>query len=316
MPGSRDRREFLRLVVGASSLALASPKLVAAQAGEGGQTHPQIGTTPLAGNLRLVSGAGGNVVVLNGPEGVLLVNGGSVERSPALLEALAGGSGGKRVEVLFNTDWHPDHTGSNGALRTRGARVIAHEHAKQYMGSERYVDWQKKTYAPLPAMALPTQTFYTSGTLMFGGEHVQYGHLGQAHTDSDIYIFFADSNVLVAGDALAVDRYPICDYTTGGWIGGLLTATRTMLELTNAQTQIVPGSGPVQTRAGLQAQLDMLTAVRERLIKMMRSGLSADEMLAAGATKEFDAKWGDPTLFVRTNYRGMWLHVRELGGII
>ena len=309
MSGLGDRREFLRLLVGGAA-GLSFGRRVRAQ------TLHQIGVIPLAGNLRLVSGAGGNVVVLNGPDGVLLVNGGAADRSAALLEALAVGTGGKRIEILFNTDWHPDHTGSNGAVRTRGARIVAHEYAKQYMSTEVYVDWQNRRYAPLPAIALPNQTFYTSGTLQFGDEHVQYGHLGQAHTDSDIYVFFADSNVLVAGHALAVDRYPICDYTTGGWIGGLLTATRTMLELTNAKTQIVAGSGPVQTRAGLQAQLDMLTAVRERLIKMMRSGMSADEMLAAGATKEFDAKWGDPTLFVRTNYRGMWLHVRELGGII
>jgi hypothetical protein len=124
------------------------------------------------------------------------------------------------------------------------------------------------------------------------------------------------SNVLVTGHVLTAGKYPIADYTTGGWLGGLLTATKTLLDLSNAETRIIPATGPVQTRAALQAQFEMLTALRERFAKMMRQGMSANDMLAAGATKEFDATWGDPTLFVPVSYRGLWLHVRELGGIV
>jgi glyoxylase-like metal-dependent hydrolase (beta-lactamase superfamily II) len=120
----------------------------------------------------------------------------------------------------------------------------------------------------------------------------------------------------MTGDVLTVGKYPIADYTSGGWLGGLLTATRTLLDLSNPDTRVIPGTGPVQTRADLQAQFDMLTTLRERFAKMMRQGMSANDMLAAGATKEFDAKWGDPKLFVPVSYRGLWLHVRELGGIV
>jgi hypothetical protein len=120
----------------------------------------------------------------------------------------------------------------------------------------------------------------------------------------------------MTGDVMSVGRYPIADYTTGGWLGGLVTATKTLLDVTNADTRIVPGTGPVQTRADLQAQFDMLSAMRERFPKMMRQGMGAEDMLKAAATKEFDTKWGDPTLFVNTCYRGLWLHVRELGGIV
>lgn len=309
MCASPNRRDFLRLLAGGAA-ALALPAVARAQ------TRQPFGLTPLGDRLRLISGAGGNVVVLNGPASVLMVNGGAAEHSAALLDFLAEGTGAKRVEILFNTDWHPDHTGSNDTLGTRGARIIAHEHTKQYLGAELHVDWQRRTYTPLPSQALPTQTFRTTGKMTFGGARVEYGHLGQAHTDGDIYVFFPESNVLVAGDALSVGTYPLCDYTTGGWLGGLATATRTMVDMSNAETRVVPGVGPVQTRADLQAQLDMLVALRDRLGKMMRSGMSADDMLAAGATKDYDAKWGDPALFLQTTYRGMWLHVRELGGIV
>ena len=304
-----DRRGFLRLLLGTAAFA----PLAATAAGQG---HGDFGVTPLGDRARLVTVAGSNVVVLDGGGGLLLVNGGPAAHADTLLTAIAAGTGNKRLEVLFNTDWHPDHTGLNEAAGRAGAQMIAHEHTRQYLGAEFFVDWENRTYKPLPSKALPNKPFYTKGALTFGGERVEYGHLGQAHTDGDIYVFFQDSNVLVAGDVLGVGRYPIADYTTGGWLGGLANATKTLLDLTNDQTRVVAGRGPVQTRADLQAQHQMLTAMRERLTKMMRQGLGSEEMLASGVTKEFDERWGDPSLFVTTSYRGLWLHVRELGGIV
>lgn len=306
------RRDFLQTMLGAAALSL--PAVVSGQTPS--SARPTLAATSLTDTLTLVSGGGGNVVVLEGDDGLLLVNGGAAEHAAALLALIDERFGGKRVRTLFNTDWHPHHTGANGPLARTGARIVAHEHTRQYLGAEIVVDWQERTYMPLPAPALPTETFYTQGTLAFARETVRYGHLGQAHTDGDIYVFFPSANVLVAGDVLAVDAYPIADYTTGGWLGGLAAATKTLLDLTTPGTRIVPGAGPVRTRDDLQAQHDMLVAMRDRLGKMMRQGLSAREMLAAGATREFDARWGDPTLFVSTAYRGLWLHVRELGGIV
>ena len=272
--------------------------------------------TRVSDTVFLVSGAGGNVLVVTGGDGLVLVNGGSQERSPELLKTIADHTSGARVTTLFNTDWHPHHTGSNEALSKSGAQIIAHENTKQYLANELFVEWEKRTYKARGAHAVPTKTFLTTGTLSAGRETLQYGHLGQAHTDGDIYVFLPASNVLMAGDVMSVGAYPIADYTTGGWLGGMVTATKTLLDLTNADTRIVPGTGPVQTRADLQAQFDMLWTLRERLPKMMRQGMGTEDMLAAGATKEFDAKWGDPRVFVTTSYRGLWLHVRELGGIV
>jgi glyoxylase-like metal-dependent hydrolase (beta-lactamase superfamily II) len=278
--------------------------------------RPSVTSTALSDNLTLFTGAGGNVLVVTAPEGLLMVNGGLQERSSELLQAIGDRAGGRRVRTLFNTDWHREHTGSNETLGKAGATIIAHEHTKQYLGAEIYVDWQNRTYKPLPAHALPTQTFYTSGTMRFGAEPIEYGHLGQAQTDAAIYVRFPASNVLVAGDALSVGKYPIADYTTGGWLGGLTNANKTLLGLANAETRIVPGVGPIQTLADLQAQHDMLAAMMDRLRQMIRQGLGPEDIIAAAATKEFDATWGNPDLFVSTAYRSMWLHVRELGGIV
>ena len=321
MGAATDRRDFLRILLSGAPAFVSSFGAARPAVSFGGTTTTgPITAGPLSDNLIHFTGApGDNIVVVTGIDGLVMVNGGREEMSADLLRAVAERTGGKRIRALFNTDWHREHTGSNEAVGKAGAKIIAHENTKQYLGAEIYVDWQNRTYKPLPPQALPNQTFYTSGTmddLTGGGERIEYGHLGQAHTDAAIYVFFPGSNVLVAGDALSVGRYPIPDYTTGGWLGGLLAANKTMLGLANAETRIVPGVGPIQTRADLQAQHDMLAAMMDRLPKMMKQGLGPEDIIAAAPTKEYDAKWGNPDLFVPTAYRSLWLHVRELGGIV
>ncbi len=325
-----NRRSFVQtlfasaahLSLAASGVAAPGPKGPAYKAAQPppGPKDPAhnvpLAVTTLTDTVTLISGAGGNVVVVTGPDGVAMINGGLKERSNELLEMVATRSGGKRIQTLFNTDWHPDHTGSNETLGKSGTAIVAHEHTKQYLGAELLVEWQHRTYKPLPPHALPAKTFYTTGKMTIGNDAIEYGHLGQAHTDGDIYVYVRGANVLIAGDVLAVGTYPIADYTTGGWLGGLLAATKTLLDLSNADTRIVPGTGPVQTRADLQAQYDMLVAMRDRFGKMMKQGMGIDDIIAAGPTKEFDARWGDPNLFVTTCCRGLWLHVREIGGVV
>jgi cyclase len=311
MASAPTRRDFLVLLGAAAGVALSSKS-----SGQQRTPHAPITATRLSDNLVEFTGAGGNVVVVTGPDGLVMINGGLRERSADLLKAIADHTGGKRVQALFNTDWHPDHTGSNEALGKAGAKIIAHENTKQYLGAEIFVDWQDRTYKPLTPQALPNQTFYTSGTMTFGSERIDYGHLGQAQTDAAIYVFFPVSNVLMTGDALSVDQYPVPDYTTGGWLGGLVAANTTLLGMSNADTRLVPGVGPLQMRADRQAQHDMLDAMLDRFKKMMRQGLGPEDIIAAAPTKEFDAKWGNPDRFVYAAYRSMWLHVRELGGIV
>lgn len=311
----RDRRDFLQAAL-AGATALALPPAASAGIFSRSSKAAQIEATSLSDTVTLYTGAGANVVTLSGPDGLLMIDGGLAEHSPALLKAISEHSGKKKIQVLFNTHWHPEQTGSNLTLGKAGTKIIAHENTRLWLTTEVHVDWQNKTYKPLPKQALPTETFYTNGSLKFGDETVEYGHLFQAHTDGDIYVFFREQNILVAGGVVTVGSYPISDYCTGGWIGGMVRATQTLLDLTNANTRIVPADGPAQGRDHLQAQHDMLSTLRTRYVEMMRKGMGRDDMIAAGATKEFDAKWGDPTVFVSNIYPGLWAHVRELGGIV
>ena len=270
----------------------------------------------LSDNTSLLTGFGCNVLLLTSPDGALMVDSGSAEKFSELLKQVNQQADGKAVRILFNTHWHADYTGSNAAVRQAGGKIFAHENTRLWMG----VPVKGAQLKAQPQAAWPTDTFYTKGSLKFGTgsdqDTVQYGYLPQAHTDGDIYVFLPKANVLMASDVVSVSSYPILDYTTGGWIGGMLQAVKTLLTIANADTKIIPGTGPVQSKAGLQAQHDMLAAVMDRLLKLLRQGMSAKDMIEAAPTKDFDAKWGNPERFIRGAYPGLWGHVRELGGIV
>jgi cyclase len=316
-----DRRDFCRAVVGgATGLSLVSRSF-----GMPAQDSPPLSVIKVADNFSLIAGGGSNVLLLNGPDGALLVNGGTMERSAELLKVVADQTGGKPVRVLFNTDWHLENTGSNDTLGKAGVKIIAHENTKLWMNTEFHVQWQNRTYKPRAKDALPNQTFYTTEKMTFGKEEIQYGYLGQAHTDGDIYVFFPGPNILVTGDLFTVGKYPVLDWSTGGWIGarGLppkegatFAGTRAdtmFLTMSSQQTKVIPGSGPVQTYADLQELAEMMDTVRIRFYDYIGKGMTPADMYRAAPTKEFDAKWGDPKQFIANVYPGMWNHVRELG---
>jgi len=302
------RRDFLIATCGVAA-GLSLPGLSAAAA------PAQLTVEPLGDGLVVISGGGANVVALSGAEGLLVVDGGSAERSPELLKLLAGLPSGHHIHTVFNTHWHWDHTGSNELFRKAGATLMAHENTRLWLGTPVWEAWQERRYPARPK-AQPTETFYKSGKLSFAGQPIEYGYLPQAHTDGDIYVYFRKQNVLVAGDVVSVGSYPILDYCTGGWIGGMVDATQKLIDLSDDKTRIVPGNGPVQTRADVAGEHEMLAALKEDLWQLMRKGMGADDIIAAGATSKYDAKWGNPKLFVANAYMGLYGHVREMRGVV
>jgi glyoxylase-like metal-dependent hydrolase (beta-lactamase superfamily II) len=316
-----NRRDFCRTVLGGAaglSLAYRTPTAFG-QPVQGASSA--ISATKLTDNYTLLSGAGSNVLLLTQPEGTLLVDGGDAARSADLLKAVADLSGGKPVQALFNTCWHLENTGSNDTLGKAGVKIVAHENTKLWMSTEFHVQWQNKTYKPRAKEARPNQTIYTTGKMAFGKEDIQYGHLGQAHTDGDIYVFFPGPNILMTGGLFTVGSYPILDWSTGGWIGalnggGIAEAHKNLVRLTTAETKVIPGRGSVQTQADLQDLANMTDTMKTRFTELMRKGQSAADMFRSAPTKEFDAKWGDPKQFIANAYPGLWNHVRELGGIV
>jgi glyoxylase-like metal-dependent hydrolase (beta-lactamase superfamily II) len=221
------------------------------------------------------------------------------------------------VRTVVNTHWHTESTGANDAMAKAGAKLVSSVNTELWMTQEIIHDWEKKVYPPRAKEARPTETFYSTGKTTFGGEPIEYGIMPMAHTDGDIYIYFTQSNVLMAGDAVQPGRLPLLDWPCDGWIGGMQDAHRTLLRVANDSTKIVPGAGPVMTKADLQANLDTVTKIRELLVKLLKQGQGPKDMIAGKAMKDFEGQLsGDPDQFLYTAYRGLWAHARELGGIV
>jgi glyoxylase-like metal-dependent hydrolase (beta-lactamase superfamily II) len=280
------------------------------------QPSSRLDVTDLHGDLLLIQGAGANVVALGTADGVLLVDGGLAANSASVFAALAERWPEQRVEILFNTNWRDEHVGSNKSANELGAKVLAHENTKLWLGGDFFVEWEDRRYSPRPAAMLPNSTFYTSGKFAFGGKRVEYLCLPRAHTDGDVAVFFPDDNLLVASDLLSVGHYPVLDYATGGWIGGMLAASQKLLDATDARTRIVAASGAVHGRAALQAQYDLCAAIRQKASEAFRAGMSFADFAASKPTANFDSQWGDPTQFLALVYKGGFAHLRELGGVI
>lgn len=327
-----NRRAWLRLFAGATGITVAQRAFLHTALAESTDSSP-LAVINLTEKHLLITGAGANVLAVMGADGVLMVDGGSAARSAELLKLVAEKSGGKPIRFLFDTSWDPDCTGSNEALGTSGATIIAHENTKLWLSTEFHSRWRKVTYEPHPKAALPTKTFYSGVQKMnFGSEPVEYGYMMQAHTDGDIYVYFPGPDILMAGGVVGGNCYPILDFDTGGWLGagargdpryselptptGMVSAQQTLLKVTKASTRVVPAKGPVMTQADLKAESEMMATVRDRLVALLKKGYSPSKMVEAKPTAEFDAKYGNPELFIRNAYMGLWGHVHELGGIV
>jgi cyclase len=297
-----SRRGFLQ------NAAMTSAGAALAASSWAREATPRLAAQSLGSQLALLTGGGGNVLALGSAEGALLIDGGARAQSGSLLKLALQSVGTKKVHTLFNTHWHPDQTGSNETLGKQGARIIAHENTRLWLTRKIIVDWASTPFPALPKVAQPNQSFYTTDKLEFGGEQISYGHLGQAHTDGDLYVYLPKANILVAGGVVSSAGWPLLDWQTGGWIGGLVGAHDRLLKVANDSTRIVPANGPVITRKDLQAQRAMYFEIYDRLVKQLVKGMGPEEAHASGPAKEFEAQWGDSRQFVLASFRSLWGH--------
>lgn len=310
------RREFNTLM--ALGLAAASlPLRAAAQFAAGSEPASALRVSELAAGVSLIEGAGANVVVAEGPESVVVIDGGLREHAEALRAEIERLAGGKPIAALFNSNWRPEHCGLNHLLGP-DLPILAHENTRLWQGADFHVEWEERDYQPMPEAARANQGFYTGGSLELGDERIEYGHLPQAHTDGDVYVYFTRADVLVVSDLLGVDAYPVIDYSTGGWVGGMRDATAALLELAGPTTRIVAASGGVQTREALSAQMEMLDKAYLAAANAFKNGLSLEDFRAARPQAEFGERWGDAEDFLTQIYRGTWYRIpgRAIDGII
>jgi glyoxylase-like metal-dependent hydrolase (beta-lactamase superfamily II) len=243
---------------------------------------------------------------------MVLVDSGAPEYSNTLKTRLAEIGGPKSVRTLFNTHFHLENTGGNETLAQAGAKIIANASTREWMEIPYWIPAEGRYQKPRPKSAHPTETFYTSGSLKAGAEQIDYGYLIEAHTSGDIYVFFKDSNVLAVGDVASPVRDPELDYFTGAWIGGRVDAMDRLLKLSDDKTRIIPGYGPVMSRAELKAERDMMSAIYDRTVDRVREGDSPEDMLKAGVMNGLSRTFKAPDKFIYDLHKGLWAHHNKL----
>ena len=315
---SMSRRGFCLCCVGGAAFAATtgwlSPRQAYAEARglvslikDSAATSP-IKTYKLRNNVSVLEGSGGNVAVLTGPDGKLLVDAGIGVSRPQLSKALAE-LGNEPIAHLINTHWHFDHADGNEWLQAAGAKIIAHENTRKHLSVvQRVEDWDYNFLA-LPASAIPAEVFAKEHHFKLNGASIALNYYGPAHTDGDISVMFAEANVLHVGDMFWNDIYPFIDYSTGGNIKGMIQAAEANVAAAGDTTLVIPGHGqPVSNKAELLAYRDMLVAIHDNVAKLKQQGRSVEETVAAKPTAAFDAKWGQfvisPEFFTRLVYQG------------
>ena len=259
---------------------------------------------PLAENVTLLAGPGGNVVVLHGSDGLVVVDTFVAPAWPKLQESLKGF--GAPVKFVINTHWHFDHTDNNASLRAGGATLVAHENTKLRMTQRHHLVVLELDFPPSPAAALPQRVFKDGYKLEANGERLAVTHVPPAHTDTDVAVRFEKANVLHTGDVFFNGFYPYIDGSTGGRIDGMIEAADRLLSLADADTKVVPGHGPLGTKADYAKYRDMLSTAADRVRKLKASGKSVEECVAAKPFADLEADWGKGRLngdtFVKVVY--------------
>jgi cyclase len=242
----------------------------------------EIQTVKISDGLYVLMGgaAQGNVLVLAGADGLFLVDSMYGQMHQKLLDALRTISN-QPIRFLVNTHLHGDHTGGNEAMARLGAVLISHENMRKEMANQ--------TTNPPPAAALPTLTYTNSLTLHFNGEDIYIFHPAPAHTDGDSIVYLRRANVMHVGDVPSSLRYPNIGVNDGGSVDGMMAAARQVMSLANPDTKIIPGHlGLVVGFQEINQQLEMFTAVRERILTAIRAGNTEAQVVAAKPTRDFD----------------------------
>ena len=310
-----SRRGFCLCCTGVAASGWLTPREAFAEARgivslikDSAATSPIV-THTLRNNISVLEGSGGNIAVLTGPDGKLLVDAGIGVSRPQLTTALAG-LGDEPITHLINTHWHFDHADGNAWLHSAGARIIAHENTRKHLAMAQRVDDWNFDFPPASATALRSDVFATEQTMRVNGATIAMKYYGPAHTDSDISVYFTDIDVLHTGDTFWNGIYPFIDYSTGGSIDGSIRAADANLAATTDKTVIVPGHGqPVSNRSQLRDFRDMLVGIRENVAALKKQGKSLEDTVAAKPTSAYDARWGgfviNPAFFTKLVYEGV-----------
>ncbi|MFT5112767.1 MAG: cyclase [Candidatus Azotimanducaceae bacterium] len=251
----------------------------------------ELTTTKVTDSIHIVNGKGGNIGVFVGADGTYMIDdkfAGMGEDIVSAVKAL----GGDHPRYLFNTHFHGDHTGSNEHFGSAGSVIVAHHNVRIRLEKGSSIATFNMVTPPAASQALPDITFDSDAAFHINGERVRVYHIPNAHTDGDAIVHFEGSNVIHAGDTFFNGFYPFIDVSNGGSVQGVIDAANSMLALSNDQTLIIPGHGPLAKPDDLMAYRDMLVSANAVLKSLKTEGKSAEQAAAEYPLLNLEEQWG------------------------
>jgi cyclase len=300
---------FAAAVIGLAGIASAQQPAPSPAPPQRDFSKTVIKTTDLGGNTYMLEGEGGNITVAVGSDGIFMVDSQFAPLHDKIKAAIANISK-LPIKFLVNTHFHGDHTGGNALFHKDGAVIVAHLNVRKRLAAGTTNGLTGVKTPPADPAALPTKTYTKEIAIPFKGRHpIFLGHLENAHTDGDTYVQFTDANVLSTGDIFNNGHYPNIDFANGGNINGMIAGAETYLRLTDDNTKIVPGHGPLAGKADLKTYLAMLTTARDRMAALVREGKSEADVVAAKPFADLDKTWAvsdqASTNFIRVVYHSL-----------
>ena len=251
----------------------------------------EIKTIKITENIYMLQGRGGNIGVIVGKDGVLMIDDEFAPLGDKIRAAISKISD-KQIKFLINTHWHRDHTGGNEIFANSGAIIVAHENVRKTMSTQQFIKMFKRTVPPSPKAALPIVTFSKDINFYINEEEIKVLHIQNAHTDGDGVIYFKNSNVLHMGDIYFAERYPFIDLSSGGSITGVIRGVEFVLSFIDENTVVIPGHGNLSNKEELSEYLDMLKSAKLETEDLIKKGKSFQEIVDSDVLKEFDPRYG------------------------
>ena len=271
-------------------------------------SNVEIRTEKLSATTYMLTGAGGNIGLSAGEDSAFIVDDQFAPLTPRIQAAVAKLTP-HPIRFVVNTHWHFDHTGGNENLGKAGAVIVAHENVRKRMSSEQLIEFLEMKTKPEPRAALPALTFTRDLAFHQNGDEIRIFHVANAHTDGDAIVHFVKSDVVHMGDTFFNNLYPFIDTSSGGTIDGVVAAADRVLGIVGESTRIIPGHGPVASKADLRAYREMVATVGTRVREAVNAGRTLDEVIASRPTAEFDERFGKgflpPNRFVEMMYRNV-----------
>lgn len=250
----------------------------------------QVRAQRITESVYMLKGSGGNIGLLRGPDGLLMIDDQFAPLSEKIKKAVSDIDAGP-IRFLVNTHLHGDHTGGNENFKKMGVTIVAHDFVRSRLGKES-VGRNGQTVPPRDRSALPEITFADKMTFHLNDEDIELHHFANGHTDGDIFIKFTKANVIHTGDSFVRTSYPFIDGSSGGSVEGYITNLEKIMSLIDDNYKVIPGHGNLATKADVKGMYDMLVDIRTQVASALKKGKKVEDIPAMNITAKYDEVWG------------------------